>query len=137
MRIAIFGYGGVGKALVRLLEDKIEYLSGEGLDVSVNYIVEYYGGIYCKDGIDTAGLIKFTESGQKDITAFDGGSGEINVDTVVINRDVDLAVIMTPTNKETGEPGLGFIRKLLGAGINVVTSDKGPVLLAYEELLSP
>jgi homoserine dehydrogenase len=134
MRIAIFGYGGVGKALVRLIEEKREELKGEGLKPEVNYVIEYYGGIYAKEGIELAKLIEFTQSGEKDITRYEGGSKEIDVDTVIENGDVDLAVIMTPTNKETGEPGLGFIRKLLGAGINVVTSDKGPVLLAYEEL---
>ena len=134
MRIAIFGYGGVGKALVRLIEEKREELKGEGLKPEVNYVIEYYGGIYAKEGIELTKLIEFTQSGEKDITRYEGGSKEIDVDTVIENGDVDLAVIMTPTNKETGEPGLGFIRKLLNAGINVVTSDKGPVLLAYEEL---
>lgn len=133
MKLAVFGYGGVGKALIRLIEDKKEVLKLEGLDLSVQYIVEYYGGIYAKDGIDLKKLIEFTAA-EKDITKFDGGAADITVDTVVANGDADLAIIMTPTNKETGEPGLGFIRKLLAAGINVVTSDKGPVLLAYEEL---
>lgn len=133
MKLAVFGYGGVGKALIRLIESKKEFLQAEGLDLNVNYIVEYYGGISARDGIDLPKLIEFTAV-EKDITKFDGGSKDINVDTVVAAGDVDLAVIMTPTNKETGEPGLGFIRKLLAAGINVVTSDKGPVLLAYEEL---
>ena len=133
MKLAVFGYGGVGKALIRLIESKKEFLQAEGLDLSVNYIVEYYGGISAGDGIDLPKLIEFTAV-EKDITKFDGGYKDINVDTVVAAGDVDLAVIMTPTNKETGEPGLGFIRKLLAAGINVVTSDKGPVLLAYEEL---
>ena len=41
---------------------------------------------------------------------------------------------MTPTNKETGEPGLTYIRKALEYGINVVTSNKGPILLAYKKL---
>jgi len=133
MKIAVFGYGGVGKALIRLIEEKRQFLAEEGLDISVNYIVEYYGGIYSKDGINLSRLTEFSAS-EKDITKFEGGASDITVDTVVANKDADLAVIMTPTNKETGEPGLGFIRKLLGAGINVVTSDKGPVLLAYEEL---
>lgn len=133
MKIAVFGYGGVGKALIRLLEDKRRKLEKEGIDVSVTYVVEYYGGIYEKNGIDLSALTDFSAT-EKDITKFKGGSESITVDTVTDNGDVDLAVIMTPTNKETGEPGLGFIRKLLGAGINVVTSDKGPVLLAYDEL---
>lgn len=133
MKIAVIGYGGVGKALIRLLNHKKDLLLAEGLDIQVNYILDYYGGIGCPDGIDLPSLVDFT-SAEKDITKFPGGSAEITVDRAIENGDVDLAVIMTPTNKETGEPGLSFIRKLLSAGIHAVTSDKGPVLLAYREL---
>ena len=133
MRIAVFGYGGVGRALIRLIESKRQFFEKYGFAIKVSYVVEYYGGIYDADGIDLQELVKFSET-EKDITKFRGGSSAINIDTVASKRDVDLAGIMTPTNKETGEPGLGFIRKLLKAGIDVVTSDKGPVLLAYDEL---
>lgn len=133
MKLAIIGYGGVGKALIRLLKDKKELLAREGLEIQVNYILDYYGGIACPQGIDLQALIDFTAV-EKDITKFPGGGADITVDTAVERGDIDLAVIMTPTNKETGEPGLSFIRKLLSAGIHAVTSDKGPVLIAYKEL---
>ena len=133
MRLAITGCGGVGKALINLLDSRRGALAAEGLDIQVNYVLEYYGGIYNKDGIDLSALFEFVQN-EKDITKFDGGSKDITIDTVVENGDVDLAVIMTPTNKETGEPGLSYIRKLLQADIHVVTSDKGPVLVAYDEL---
>ncbi|MFR0902841.1 MAG: hypothetical protein ACLSFO_03915 [Anaerovoracaceae bacterium] len=107
MRLAITGCGGVGKALINLLDSRRGALAAEGLDIQVNYVLEYYGGIYNKDGIDLSALFEFVQN-EKDITKFDGGSKDITIDTVVENGDVDLAVIMTP-NKETGEPG--FIRK--------------------------
>lgn len=134
MKIAVVGYGGVGKALIRLLEEKQELLEKEGLFLQVNYVIDYYGGIYHKAGIDLKKLIGFTQT-EKDITKFqDGGSPNITLDTAISNGDIDLAVIITPTNKETGEPGLSFLRKLLSNGIHAVTSDKGPVLIAYREL---
>ena len=45
MNIGIIGYGGVGKALVRLLNMQKEMLDAEDLSVTVSYIVDYYGGI--------------------------------------------------------------------------------------------
>ena len=113
MRIAVFGYGGVGRALIRLIESKRQFFEKYGFAIKVSYVVEYYGGIYDADGIDLQELVKFSET-EKDITKFRGGSSAINIDTVASKRDVDLAVIMTPTNKETGEPGLGFIRAFEG-----------------------
>jgi homoserine dehydrogenase len=50
------------------------------------------------------------------------------------NKDVDVVIELTPTNKETGEPGMTHIRKSLECGLNVVTANKGPILLAYKEL---
>ncbi len=133
MRLAVIGFGGVGKALIRLLEDKKETLAGDGLEIRVNYILEYYGGIYNSGGIDLPELIDFMAK-EKDITKFPGGGPQVTLETALAAGDVDLAVIMTPTNKETGEPGLSFIRSLLAAGVHTVTSDKGPVLVAYNEL---
>lgn len=135
MKIAVIGYGGVGKALIRLLEEKQEWLAQEGLSLQVNYIIDYYGGIYSKTGIDLKKLIEFTKK-ENDITKFkEGGSPDITLDMALSNGDMDLATVITPTNKETGEPGLSFIRSLLSNGIHTVTSDKGPVLLAYPELI--
>lgn len=133
MKIAIIGYGGVGKALTRLLDMQQEVLAQDGLAIKVNYIVDYYGGIRCDDGIDLPALIQFTEK-EKDITKFRGGSSQITVDDIVSDSEIDLAVIMTPTNKETGQPGLGYAESLLASGKHVVISDKGPIMLAYHKL---
>lgn len=48
------------------------------------------------------------------------------------NRDVDAIIEMTPTNKETGEPGMTNILRALESKIHVITSNKGPILLAYK-----
>ena len=135
MKIAIIGYGGVGKALVRLLDMQKELLSKEGLPIQVCYVVDYYGGICCSGGIDLPALIQFTER-EKDITKFTGGSTDITVSDVANDSQIDLAVIMTPTNKGTGQPGLGYAESLLESGKHVVISDKGPIMLAYHRLAS-
>ena len=133
MKIGIIGYGGVGKALIRLLEMQKELLETEGLVVTVNYIIDYNGGIYDGDGIDLAALAAFTAH-EKDITQFAGGSQTLTAADMEADPAIDLAVIMTPTNKETGQPGLGYAERLLSAGKHVVISDKGPVMLAYHKL---
>ncbi len=47
---------------------------------------------------------------------------------------VDMVDDVTPTNLKDGEPGSSLTRAALEAGRHVVTSDKGPVSLAFLEL---
>lgn len=134
MNLAIIGYGGVGKALVRLLDMKKEVLAKEDrLPIQVSYVIDYYGGIHCSPGIDLAELIAFSEK-ERDITKFPGGSTELTVCHAAEDPSVDLAVVMTPTNKENGQPGADYVRQLLSAKKHVVISDKGPIMLYYDEL---
>lgn len=134
MRIAVIGYGGVGRAFIKLINDKKDYLHREGLQIQVNYVIGRNGGIYNSKGIDLINLVDFGTK-EKDITKYpQGGSKEISFEKLIQNRDVDVVIELTPTNKETGEPGMTHIRRSLECGINVVTANKGPILLAYNEL---
>lgn len=134
MRIAVIGFGGVGKAFVELVHDKREVLEAEGINPVINYIVRSQGGIYNPQGIDIGDLLTFLKENQ-DITTYpQGGSKDISFERIMEEGDVDVVIEMTPTNLETAEPGLGFIRRSLEKGIHVVTANKGPILLAYKEL---
>ncbi|GLC32642.1 homoserine dehydrogenase [Clostridium omnivorum] len=134
MRVAIIGYGGVGRAFVQLLYDKKDYLNREGLQIQVNYIIGKNGGIFNSKGIDLKDLIEYGAS-ERDITKYpSGGSNYVSFEKMLQNRDVDVVIELTPTNKETGEPAMTHIKKSLECGINVVTANKGPILLAYKEL---
>ena len=55
---------------------------------------------------------------------------------LIDKRVADLLVELTPTNVEDGEPGLSHIKQALAQGMDVVTANKGPIALAYEELMS-
>lgn len=134
MRIAIIGYGGVGRAFVQLINGKKDYLNREGLQIQVNYIIGRNGGVYNSQGIDLEDFMEFGAK-QRDITKYsEGGNEEVSFKKMLQNRDVDVVIELTPTNKETGEPGITHIKRSLECGINVVTANKGPILLAYKEL---
>jgi homoserine dehydrogenase len=134
MRIAIIGYGGVGRAFVQLINDKKDYLQKEGLKIQVNYIISRNGGVYNSEGIHLKDFMDFGAS-ERDMTKYpQGGGSGISFDNILQNKDVDVVIELTPTNKETGEPGMTHIRRALECGINVVTANKGPILLAYKEL---
>lgn len=132
MRIGLIGYGGVGRAFVELLHNKRKELAADGLDISLNYVINSRGGVYNKVGIDLGDFLEFSRRG--DILSYDGGGKEIDFSKITENRDIDLLVETTPTNKETGEPGLSHISNALDMGIHVVTANKGPILLGYKKL---
>ena len=52
MRLGIIGYGGVGRAFLKLLNDKKEELLNEGIEPKVNYIISSRGGVYAPEGLD-------------------------------------------------------------------------------------
>lgn len=134
MRIAIIGYGGVGRALVRLIRDKRDELRKEGIEPIIKYIITSQGGIYDGEGIDLDKFITYSLK-HRDITNYpEGGSKDIFFRQIIDNKDVDLVIEMTPTNIKNGQPALSYISTSLKNGINVITANKGPILLAYREL---
>jgi homoserine dehydrogenase len=134
MRLAVVGFGGVGKAFVELLSAKRSYLRREGLDIKVNYVINSRGGIYAPQGIDYHDLIAFSKTSGELGEYKNGGSRQITFDSIMDKKDVDVLIEMTPTDKETGEPGMTYIKRALASGIHVITSNKGPVMLAYKKL---
>lgn len=136
MRIAVIGYGGVGRAFVELINMKKEYLNREGFDIKLVYVIGSKGGVYNPSGVDLEDFIDFVKT-ERDITKYpSGGGSDVTFRKLLENRDVDVVIEATPTNKETGEPGMTHIKKSLEEGINVITANKGPILLSYRELKS-
>ncbi len=134
MRIAILGYGGVGKAFLKLILEKKKELMELGCNIQINYILNSKGGIYNSNGIDCYDVIEFSKK-ERDIIYYPhGGSSEFSFHTILMNKDIDVLIELTPTNKETGKPGMTHIRKALENGIHVITGNKGPIFLAYDEL---
>lgn len=134
MKLALIGYGGVGKAFIELISNKGRKFIGSDNSIQINYILNSKGGIYNPNGIDCIDVINFSKIGKSIIYYPNGGSPELDFHTALSNKDVDILIELTPTNKDTGEPGMTHIREALENGIHVITGNKGPILLAYDEL---
>lgn len=129
MNIGLIGFGGVSKSFIDLI-----VMKKNNIDIKVKYIINSKGGIYNSNGIDLEKFITFIKSG-KNICEYCGWQDKvININTIIKNRDVDTLVELTSTNIKTGEPGYTHIKLALQNGINVVTGNKGPILLHYNEL---
>jgi len=116
MRIALLGFGHVGRALARLLIDQ-----RDRHPFIVTAITTTRGSITIESGIDLEQALARDSFGT---------GGPLPVSLLPADAVVDL----TPLDARTGGPGLAYIRDALGTGKHVVTSNKGPIALAYREL---
>jgi len=134
-RIGLIGFGNVGQGLVKLLYRKRVFLERMyGFRFSLVAISDpVKGNAYSKDGLDLDRIIRLVDS-KGSIKEY---GGYVDFDSVELARDfdLDLVVEVTPTNVRDGEPGLTHIRVALDSGKHVVTSNKGPIALAYKELM--
>jgi homoserine dehydrogenase len=128
MRIAIIGFGSVGRGVAEVLLEKREFLRKFIGNYKVVAVTDSRGGVYNERGLDLREILDVKRkrgSLPRQITSMD----------VVRELDFDVCIEVTPTNIENGEPGLTHIKECLKRGISVVTSNKGPLVVAFEELM--
>lgn len=135
-KIAISGCGNVGTALLELLHEKRAELKEKyNFEFEVTLIVDLLKGtIADANGLDLAAVL---DAIHKDNSfAKLGKNAEGNFEELLEAADVNTLCEATPTNVETGEPALSHIRAALSRGIDVSTTVKGPLSLAYDELMT-
>jgi len=131
------GFGKVAKGLTRLLVRKHDQLKRDyGLEcrmVAVADVVK--GSLMDKRGLDPERLLYFAGTGGSFANYPSGSKGLSSIETIE-NADANVLVETTWTNLTDGEPGVTHIRTALTEGLHVVTTNKGPIALAYDELVS-
>src|SRR5438445_12779857 len=116
MRLALFGFGHVGRALARLL---LATRDRHAFTVTA-IVTARHGAVVDKRGVDLAAALTRERLGD---------------DAAPIGKlPADVLVEMTTLDARTGEPALTYIREALGARLHVVTSNKGPLAVAVREL---
>ncbi|RXE55305.1 homoserine dehydrogenase [Methanoculleus taiwanensis] len=121
MRIAILGFGSVGRGIARAILQK-------DLGITVTGLADSKSGLIDPDGIDIeAALARKQETGAL-------GDPAVRPIDVVRDAEYDVLVEVTPTDAVTGEPALTHIRTAIELGRHIVTSNKGPIAVAYADL---
>lgn len=115
MRLALIGYGNVGRALAALLRRK----QSEFPFVISGIHTSHHG-----TAIDPGGL-PFAPR-------FDPAARSVE-DFLDASR-ADVAVELTTLNPVTGQPAIDHIRAAFARGMHVVTANKGPIAHAYAAL---
>lgn len=133
VRIAIAGFGNVGRAFARYTrEDPRRF----GVDMDLSAVADSTGILRIEAPGDINSLVAHKESGApikslpKSLAV-----GSHSAAMEMLRADgVRVLVECLPTDIQNGQPGRGLIAAALAAGINVVTVDKGPMVHAFREL---
>ena len=130
-RLALLGFGNVGKALSQLLLQKEDELR-EVYDITFSVCgvaTGRHGMAIDPNGLDLPALL---DSG--DVASFNRVTPPTNVIDFIHQCGADILFENTPVNYESGQPAVEYITTGLSQGMHVITANKGPVVHAYQDL---
>jgi len=123
IKIVVIGFGVIGRGVFEVLLEKKDLIESYIGRYSIVAVTEKHGAVYSKEGIGKE-ILEYKPS--------DFSSGSTM--EIIENVDFDVAIEVTPTDIKKGEPGLTHIKECLKKGSHVITSNKGPIVVAYKEL---
>ena len=138
VRVAIVGLGNVGRRLLELVEKKnalirerynFELVVAGAADTSGAAVASQRGSL------DVSDILKL-KRGRQGIAAI-GKQGKLGMtpQELVAAVNAEILVELSLTNLKDGEPGLSTIRNAMKRKMQIVTANKGPLVLAYPELM--
>ena len=136
LRIAMVGFGNVGQEFARLLLSKREWLiRNKGLDVEVLVIAtKSRGSLMSKRALDLNKCLHLM-SVERGLARYGQEKTDLSPKDMISKCDADLLIELSPLNIETGQPAIDHIRTAMECGMDVVTANKGPIAIAYYDLL--
>jgi len=135
IKIAILGFGNVGKAFAKLLIEKEEEIFDKfSLKVVVSAIsTKSKGCLINENGIDLEGALgdleKFNHFDEKRCDY-----NEMSSMDVAENADYDILFELTPLKIFSGQPAIDHISSALKRKKHAVSANKGPIAWAYKPL---
>ncbi|MCW5852697.1 MAG: homoserine dehydrogenase [Anaerolineae bacterium] len=136
VRLALAGVGNVGRGFLELLRDKSALVRDSyGLDLQMVAAADRSGVVAEAAGLDPVELLALKQSGQG-VAAYPGGQAGLSAQEMLGLVEADVLLEATLTDLKTGQPGLDLMRAAFERGLHVVSANKGPIVLAYRDLLA-
>jgi homoserine dehydrogenase len=137
VRLIVSGLGNIGARFIAILNAKQAHLLDRyGLAMQVVGAADSRGTAADPGGLDLSTIVQLKEQRQS-VSAYPlagrPGSSPLQL---VEQLEADVLCEATPVNLDHGEPGLSCIRVALDRHMHVVTANKGPLVLAYDELVA-
>jgi homoserine dehydrogenase len=115
LRLALIGYGNVGRALAALIRRKRREFP---------FVITGIHTLRHGTAADPKGLAEEPPFGPR----------AESIETFLEAACAEAAVELTTLNPSTGEPAISHIRAAFARGMHVVTANKGPIAHAYADL---
>ncbi len=136
MRLILVGFGVVARSLTDILTvRKQELLERYGMHPRIVAIVDKGGSALNPKGLDLDEIRRVKSEYGTVAETPEYGSKRTSAVDIIDEADAEVVVEATPTNLETGEPGMTHIETALKTGKHVVTVNKGPLALALPALM--
>jgi len=133
-KLALLGFGNVGRALAQLLlRKRAELKERYEITFSVTGIATgRHGFAVNPSGLDLDGALDLFRTGRKlDLVSKTPVSDSLDF---IRKCEADVLFENSPVNYETGQPAIDHVRAALELGMHVSTANKGTVVHAYHEL---
>lgn len=136
LKLIIIGFGAVGRGLAEILSGySLEVARQCGVDLKTVAVIDRGGAaISEKEGVNLQKALETKNQGKSVSSLRNVGKPCCSALEVLEQVNADIVVEVTPTNIQTGEPGLTHIKKTLSQGKHLITSNKGPIVLALPDL---
>ncbi|MFP3897227.1 MAG: homoserine dehydrogenase [Anaerolineales bacterium] len=136
IRYAIVGLGNIGRNVLEVYANRQEQIKARyDLEFVLVGAADSSGAAMDPEGLDIARIrdIKYTKGGVSEYP--ECGQERVAALKMVQEVEAEILVDASPTNLEDGEPGMSCVRTALHKGWHVVTSNKGPLVLAFGDLM--
>jgi homoserine dehydrogenase len=137
VRLILIGLGNLGRRFCQILQDKRELLQRQYcLNLTLVGAADSRGAAYdTVKGLEPGQVAAIKASGRSIADYPGSGSRNWPASDLVATAQADVLLEASPVNLERGaEPGISCIRIALRRGMHVVTANKGPFVVAYQEL---
>jgi homoserine dehydrogenase len=136
VRILLVGLGNLGCRFCDILVEKGPQLETDyGLRLLLVGASDSRGSTYDSRGLDPAQVSAMKQAGGTVADYRGVGSSRESAAELIARREADVLCEASPVNlSQGGEPGLTHIRTALQRGMHVATPNKGPLVVAYQEL---
>lgn len=137
IRIVLIGVGNIGRRFLEVLDRKAGLLGTRyGLAFTVVGAGDSRGAALDPGGLDIPTLVHL-KADRRSVAEYPGRGRQGMAPLALVQQvEADALCEASPVNLKDGEPGLSCIRAAIGKGMHVVTPNKGPLVLAYPELIA-
>lgn len=135
MRIILVGWGVVGQSFAKIIMHRKRELAKKfGFRPRIVGIIDKKGAAINPKGLDLEKMLTLKKERGTIATSVKNGILGMTAIKAIETVEAEAIVEVTPTNIETAEPGLSYIKTAFRTGKHAVTTNKGPLALALPAL---